>query len=228
MNQLKPCHNSGVNLWRRTKKHTFPFFMILPFYPLVCCFTWMSFWFKKIYIYLQNMETLLSFYSVLLVVCAVQRTASKHGICWVVVGLNLSPVCGLHCSFIGLCVVNLPLTLIPRPPLPCLMGSSCSLQGQPGPSHCGRWAGWRCTLSLSVPEQLIIPEKLKGLRSPMDVNYIRNTSTISAPLLKRLRQFVWSFGGTKTECPFCVVSINKSMMCDNMCVNLMFFFGCFF
>lgn len=112
----------------------------------------------------NNMETVERFFllppSRLVRVCVVQNTASKHAICWVVVGLNLSPVCGLHCSFIGLCAVNLPLTLIPRPPpaaAPWARPAHCwdrrdrtTAAGQQG------GGGGRYTPSLSVPEQLII------------------------------------------------------------------------
>lgn len=146
------------------RKHTFPFFMILPLLSTRVLLRSRGRRFGgggEINKYQKNLETLERFFllppSRLVRVCVVQNTASKHGICWVVVGLNLSPVCGLHCSFIGLCAVNLPLTLIPRP--------APAAAPWARPAHC--WdsrdrttaagqRGGRYTPSLSVPEQLII------------------------------------------------------------------------
>lgn len=44
------------------------------------------------------------------------KSTDRAEICRISVAQNLSAVWGLHQSFIGLCVVNLPLTLIPRHP----------------------------------------------------------------------------------------------------------------
>lgn len=97
-------------------------------------------------------------------VCMVQNTASKTVTCRIAVALNLSPVWGLHWSFIGLHVVNLPVTLIPRHPspgpnevVPSTFGSSRITGMKPDRTTeqgCRRRPSQRCSRTVNHPSTL--------------------------------------------------------------------------